>query len=98
MKTVTICGSMRFADEMIKIATKLETERGFCVLQPVYGFDGKVLSGGELARIKAAHYKKIDLSDAVYIVNIGGYIGQSVTEEIAYAKERGKEILFHEPI
>lgn len=98
MKTVTICASMRFADEMIKIAMRLETDYGYCVLQPVYDFDRKVLSGGELARIKAAHYKKIDLSDAVYIVNIGGYIGQSVAEEIAYAKEHGKEILFHEPI
>lgn len=48
--------------------------------------------------ITAAHYKKIDLSDAIYIVNIGGYIGQSVTEEIAYAKSRGKEIVFHEPM
>lgn len=48
--------------------------------------------------ITAAHYKKIDLSDAIYIVNIGGYIGQSVTEEIAYAKSRGKEIIFHEPM
>lgn len=98
MKTITLCGSMRFADEMIKISTRLETERGFCVLQPVYGFDGQTLNDDELARIKAAHYKKIDLSDAVYIVNISGYIGQAVTEEIAYAKERGKEILFHEPI
>lgn len=98
MKTFTICGSMRFAYEMIKIATELETERGFCVLQPVYGVDGKALNDDELSRIKAAHYKKIDLSDAVYIVNIGGYIGQSVTEEIEYAKERGKEILYHEPI
>lgn len=98
MKTVTICGSMRFAGEMIKIATRLETEQGFCVLQPVYGFDGQSLSDNELARIKAAHYKKIDLSDAVYFVNIGGYIGQAVTEEIAYAKEHGKKILYHEPI
>lgn len=40
MKTVAICGSMRFADDMMKIATRLETERGFCVLQPVYSFDG----------------------------------------------------------
>ncbi|MBP3366057.1 MAG: hypothetical protein J6K96_03580 [Treponema sp.] len=55
MKTVTICGSMRFADDMMKIATRLEAERGFCVLQPV-------------------------------------------TEEIAYAKGRGKEMVFHEPI
>lgn len=98
MKTVTICGSMRFANEMIKVATKLETDYGYCVLQPVYDFDGQTFNDDELVHIKTAHYKKIDLSDAVYIVNIGGYIGHSVTEEIAYAKGRGKEILYHEPI
>ena len=31
MKVVTICGSMRFASEMQKIATELETNNGWCV-------------------------------------------------------------------
>ena len=98
MKTVTICGSMRFSNEMIKIAAELETKKGYCVLQPVYNFDGKAISDDELVLLTNAHYKKIDLSDAVYIVNIDGYIGQSVTEEIAYAKKQGKCILYHEPV
>ena len=98
MKTVTICGSMRFTNEMIRIAAELETKNGFCVLQPVYDFDGKSFSCDELTLLANAHHKKIDLSDAVYIVNIGGYIGQSVTEEIAYAQRQGKEILYHESI
>lgn len=98
MKTVTICGSMRFSAQMIRIATELETKNGFCVLQPVYDFDEKILNDEDLSRLVAAHYKKIDLSDAVYIVNTGGYIGQSAAQEIAYAKAHGKEILYHEPI
>ena len=32
MKVITICGSMRFAKEIIKIATELETKNGYCVL------------------------------------------------------------------
>lgn len=43
-----------------------------------------------------AHYKKIDISDAVYIVNIGGYIGESGSKELRYAQEHKKEIIFHE--
>lgn len=43
-----------------------------------------------------AHYKKIDISDAIYIVNIGGYIGTSVSEELHYAKKHNKEIIFRE--
>lgn len=36
MKTVTICGSMRFANEMKSIAYYLETQQKFNVLQCVY--------------------------------------------------------------
>ena len=35
------------------------------------------------------------LSDAIYVVDIGGYIGSMTREEIKYAKENGKEIIFH---
>lgn len=97
MKVVTICGSMRFSKEMIKIATELETDKGYCVLQPVYSFDGKVLSDSELQKVAKAHYKKIEISDAVFIVNVGGYIGKSVAEEIRYAKSLNKEVLYLEP-
>lgn len=38
MKLITICGSMRFSKEILKIATELETDKGCCVLQPVYNF------------------------------------------------------------
>ena len=95
MKTVTICGSMRFAKQMQDIAVELETKRGWCVFQPI-GDANTELSAEDLKCLAAAHYKKIDLSDAVYIVNIGGYIGNSVTQELLYAKEHGKEIIFHE--
>lgn len=96
MKIITICGSMRFSKEMIKIATELEKDDGYCVLQPVYNFDNRVLSGDELENIKKAHYKKIDISDAIFVADVGGYIGKSVAEEIEYAKSRNKEILFLE--
>ena len=41
--------------------------------------------------------RKIDVSDAVYVVNPGGYIGESVKREIEYARMQGKEILYFEP-
>ena len=95
MKVVTICGSMRFAKQMQEIALELETKRGYCVFQPIGDADTK-LTDEDIKRLAEAHYHKIDLSDAVYIVNIGGYIGKSVSEEIEYAKAHGKEIIMHE--
>lgn len=44
------------------------------------------------------HKKKIDISDAIYVVNIDGYIGSSTRSEIEYAKNNGKEVIYHEKI
>ena len=95
MKTVTICGSMRFSEEMREIAWDLETRHGMNVLQCVYDPPGAELSREMLKRLEAAHYRKIDLSDAIYVVDIGGHIGQSVSNEITSAKAKGKQILYH---
>ena len=95
MKTVTICGSMRFAEEMREIAWVLETQQDMNVLQCVYDPPGVILSPEAVEALTAAHYRKIDLSDAIYVVDIGGYIGQSVRQEIAYTQAQGKQVLFH---
>ena len=94
MKVITLCGSMRFWNEMQEIAYELETKYGYCAIAPVGG--SEPLDKEAKARLAKAHYKKIDISDAVYIVNIGGYIGESVSEELRYAQRHHKEIIFHE--
>lgn len=94
IKVVSICGSMKFADEMINIATDLEKKYGWCVLQCVYNVGN--INEQELDNIVQAHYKRIDISDAIYVVNIGGYIGNSVKNEIKYALDHGKEVIYHE--
>ena len=43
----------------------------------------------------AAHFKKIDMSDAIYVVDINGYIGYQASNEIEYAKSKGKEVIYH---
>ncbi len=95
MKTYTICGSMRFEQEMREIAYALETQNGYNILQCIYTTPETVPNHEELQRLEAAHYAKIDLSDGIYVVNIGGYIGDSVRKEIEYAGKHGKEIRYH---
>ena len=95
MKVVTLCGSMRFIKQMQKIAMELETKYGYCVITPI-GDANTSLSEEEIGALGKAHYKKIDIADAVYIVNIDGYIGKAVSEELQYAQAHNKEIIFHE--
>lgn len=97
MKTYTICGSMRFAQEMRDVAYRLEAEEGQNVLQCVYA-DGQMPDDEALRRLTEAHYRKIDMSDGIYVVNPGGYVGESVQREITYAQERGKEVRYHRPV
>lgn len=95
MKTYTICGSMRFAKEMKEIAYYLETKKGYNVLQCIYIEKNIMLNQDELSRLEEAHYKKIDLSDGIYVINIDNYLGDSVKKEIEYARRHNKEIIYH---
>lgn len=95
MKTYTICGSMRFEKEMKKLAYDLEIGKGYNILQCVYCEEDVVPTDEELLRLADAHFRKIDLSDGIYVVNIDGYIGESVKKEIEYAEKNGKEVVYH---
>jgi predicted house-cleaning noncanonical NTP pyrophosphatase (MazG superfamily) len=99
MKVITICGSLKFEEIIKNYTQKLELE-GNCVLGIVYPTKEKnTYTDEELQTFGKCHFKKIDLSDAIFVVNKDGYIGESVKKEIKYAKEQNKEIMYlEEPI
>ena len=96
VKVVTICGSMRFSKEMKTIARDLEKKNGWCMIQCVYDLDKETITDEEMQKIVNAHWKKIDISNAIYVVNVGGYIGESTQNEINYAISKGKEVYYLE--
>jgi len=95
-KVVVMCGSMKFLDKVQELAERLELEKGYAVITLLPHVINRNLTADEVKRLGDIHLQKIDLADAVYVVNVGGYIGQTVQREIAYAREKGKEILFFE--
>ena len=42
------------------------------------------------------HKRKIDMADEIFVINVGGYIGDSTRFEIGYAIEHGKKIRYLE--
>lgn len=98
LKVITICGSMRYTKEMMKIAYELEVKKGYTVIQCVYPVEGQTYGDTDFSMLDKIHRKKIDISDAIYVVNIDGYIGNSTKNEIEYATHNGKEVIYHEPI
>lgn len=99
MKIITVCGSLKFIDEMIEITEKMELQ-GNCMLAPIYPTnpDKDAYTDEEAEILDKMHKEKIRLSDAILVVNVNGYIGVSTKSEIEYAKSLNKEIIYYTDI
>ena len=42
------------------------------------------------------HKRKIDMADEIFVINVGGYIGDSTCSEIEYAMAHGKKVRYLE--
>jgi hypothetical protein len=93
---VCICGSARFAEEM-RAANRDLTFAGAIVVAPGEAAD-ELITNEQKTALDALHLRKIDLADRVLVVNPGGYIGESTSREIAYARATGKPISFTDPV
>lgn len=95
MRVITLCGSLKFQKDMMIVAEKLSLE-GNCVLTPVYPILENNKTDEQLQKLKEAHLKRIELSDAIFVINKNNYIGKSTKLEIEYAKAHDKEIMYLE--
>ena len=87
MKIITLCGSIKFQKEMMIVAEKLAL-KGNCILTPTYPvIENLEITEKQTSMLKEAHFKRIELSDAIFVVNVNGYIGNSTKLEIEYAKK-----------
>lgn len=93
---VTVCGSMRFFERMLKIAA-LETEKGVIVLLPFCVVSPKNQSNDLKKKLDELHLKKIDLAHNRIIVVTDNtfYVGKSTMSEINYADSRRLFIQFY---
>ena len=96
MKVITLCGSYKFKNEMAEVA-EIMTLAGNCMLTPnELTRDSKDdYSEAEARMIDMMHKEKIKISDAIIVVNVGGYIGKSTQSEIEFAEKLGKEIMYY---
>lgn len=86
---------MKYKDKMIEIVESLAL-KGYCVISPVYlNKSKKSYTDEDFKILKDIHFQKIKLSDAILVVNIDNYIGESTKLEIDYAKKLNKEILYY---
>lgn len=96
-KVVCICASSRFHEDVFNMEWAL-THQGYVVLSFATHDEDlwKNLNNETLHRIRRAHLHKIELAHEVLVMNINGYIGETVQRELAYAIYLNKEIEFYE--
>ena len=97
-KVITLCGSTRFKEEFLEAQKRLTLEGNIVISVGLFGHSGDdvVWTDGVKDMLDRQHLAKIDLADEIYVINVGGYIGDSTRREIAYADYRGKSITYLE--
>ncbi len=97
-KIITLCGSTRFKDEFLEAQKRLTLEGNIVISVGLFGHSGDdvVWTEGVKDMLDRQHLAKIDLADEIFVINVGGYIGDSTRREIAYAEFRGKTISYLE--
>jgi hypothetical protein len=99
MKTVVICGSKKFKDEIYELVDYLESQNVFVyepnLKQPIAEtrkIETEYITDIVFKGLTLEHFDKIRKADVCLIYNKGGYVGISVTLEMAYASALSKPI------
>lgn len=91
---ITLCGSTRFR-EQFELWNKRLTLSGHLVYSVCgFGHSGDTFSPEEKEMLDLIHLRKISESDAVAVIDTGGYIGDSTRREIAWAKLNDKRVYY----
>jgi len=94
---VTICGSVRFKEDMLKWSCYF-TDIGYIVLMPhcfEHGYFHNQQAGQDKKfLLDVIHFRKIFMSTHVFVVDIDGYIGESTAREIRVAEKLDLKIFY----
>lgn len=99
-KVITLCGSTKFKEQYLEAQKQLTLEGNIVISVGLFGHSGddEVWTEGTKAMLDDMHKRKIDMADEIFVVNVGGYIGESTRSEIQYAIENDKCVRYLEDI
>jgi hypothetical protein len=99
---IVLCGSTRFKDEINFVNSQLTKQGSIVISMGVFGHVDapdeelwKTNGSPTKIMLDELHKRKIDLADLVYVVNPGGYIGESTRSEIEYAQAHDIPVDYH---
>ena len=95
-KVITLCGSTRFKDDFERINRELTLLGNIVISVGCFGHSGDTFTEEQKVMLDDIHKRKIDMADAIYVINKDGYIGDSTRSEIKYAIAHGKQVILME--
>lgn len=98
-KVIVLCGSSKFVEQMAVTAWMLECDEGTITMglhllpwwysHPMHKIQNHLAEQeGVAAAMDRLHLSKIDMTDEVFVINRGDYIGESTRREIKYARQK----------
>ncbi len=95
---ITLCGSTRFKEQFLEAQKRLTLAGNIVISVGLFGHSGddEVWSPGTKEMLDNMHKRKIDMADGIFVINVGGYIGESTRSEIDYAIRNGKTVEYLE--
>ena len=100
---VCLCGSTRFyeafqqANYELTMAGKIVLSVGFYLHSSMQAHGRDVaFSPEQKEMLDELHLRKIDLADKILVLNVDGYIDESIYREMRYARGKGKTIWFYD--
>lgn len=98
-RVITLCGSTRFKEQFIQVQKELTLQGNIVISVGLFGHSGddEVWTEGTKEMLDDMHKRKIDMADAIFVINVGGYIGESTKSEIEYARRHCKIVEYLEP-
>ena len=95
---ITLCGSTRFKEKFLEVQKRLTLSGNIVISGGLFGHSGddEVWTEGMKEMLDDMHKRKIDMADGIFVINVGGYVGQSTRSEIEYALKNGKTVEYLE--
>jgi|SRR6185437_6040314 len=100
---ITLCGSTRFQKAFSDWNAALTLSGHVVYALAMHGRqasdvgkseDQPLINDAEKTKLDLMHLSKIEESDAILVLNVDAYIGESTAREILWARLRGKEVYY----
>lgn len=95
-QVITLCGSTKFKEEFERVNRELTLAGNVVISVGCFGHSGDSITDEQKVMLDEIHKQKIDMADAIYVINKDGYVGSSTRCEIGYAIKHGKQVIFME--